>query len=64
MFLTKRVHLVNPGLSIFNMTDRESQAMARALSVKAASDLLVRFFLAMLDAWGRSDVKVVDRHLP
>ena len=34
--------------------------MAAALSVKAASDFLVRFFLAMLDAWGRS-VKVLLR---
>ena len=34
--------------------------MAAALSVKAASDLLLRF-LAMLDAWGRSDVQVLLR---
>ena len=40
-----------PGLTIINM-------MA-ALSVKAASDLLPRFFLAMLDAWGLSDVTVL-----
>ena len=36
MFLTSRVHLVNPGLTFFNMIDRESQAMAAALSVKDA----------------------------
>ena len=35
--------------------------MAAALTVKAASETLVRFFLAMLDAWGRSDVKVLLR---
>ena len=51
MFLSSRVHLVNPGLTIFNMMDRESQSMAAALTVKAASETLVRFFLAMLDAW-------------
>ena len=61
MFLTSRVHLVNPGLTIFNMIGRESQAMATALYMKAASDLLVRFFLAMLDAWGRSEVMVLLR---
>ena len=33
----------------------------QGMSVKAASDLLVRFFLAMLDAWGRSDVRVLPR---
>ena len=61
MFLSSRVHLVNPGLTIFNMMDRESQSMAAALTVKAASETFVRFFLAMLDAWGRSDVKVLLR---
>ena len=61
MFLSSRVHLVNPRLTIFNMMDRESQSMAAALTVKAASETLVRFFLAMLDAWGRSDVKVLLR---
>ena len=35
--------------------------MAAAVTVKAASDILVRFFLAMLDAWARSDVKVLLR---
>ena len=35
--------------------------MEAALSVKAASYLLVRFFLAMLDVWGRPDVKVLLR---
>ena len=54
MFLTSRVHLANLGMSIFNMIDRESQAMAAALFVKAASDLLVRLFLAMLVAWERA----------
>ena len=61
MFLSSRVHLVNPGLTIFNMIDRESQSMAAALTVKAAGETLVRFFLAILDAWGRSDVKVLLR---
>ena len=61
MFLTSRVHLVNPGLTFSNMIDRESQAMAAALSVKDASDLPVRLFLATLDAWRRSDVKVLLR---
>ena len=61
MFLSSRVHLVNSGLTIFNMVDRESQSMAAALTVKAASEMLVRFFLAMLDAWGRSDVTVLLR---
>ena len=46
MFLTSRVHLVNPG-PCKNKVDRESQAMAAALCVKAASELLVRFFLAV-----------------
>ena len=61
MFMSSRVHLASPGLTIFNMTDRESRSMAAALSVKDARDLLVRFFLAMLDAWGRSDFKVLLR---
>ena len=61
MFLSSRVHLVNPGLTVFNMMDIESQSTAAALTVKAASETLVRFFLAMLDAWGRSDVKVLLR---
>ena len=59
MFLSSRVLLVNPGLTTFNMMD--CQSMAAALTVKAASETLVRFFLAMLDAWGRSDVKVLLR---
>ena len=41
-FLSSRVHLASPGLTIFNMMDRESQSVAAALSVKAACDLLVR----------------------
>ena len=61
MFLSSRVHLASPGLTIFNMILRESQSTAAALSVKAASDHLVRLFLALLDAWGRSDVKVLLR---
>ena len=60
MFLSSRVHLVNPGV-ILDMMDRESRSMAAALTVKAASKTLVRFFLAMLDAWERSDVKVLLR---
>ena len=51
MFLSSQVHLVNPRLTIFNMMDRESQPMVAALTVKAASETLARFFLAMLDAW-------------
>ena len=35
--------------------------MAAALCVKAASELLVRFFLSILDASGRSEVKVLMR---
>ena len=61
MFLSNRVHRASPGLTIFDMIDRESRSMAAALSVKAACDLLVRFFLAMLDAWGRSVAKVLLR---
>ena len=61
MFLSSRVHLTSPGLTIFDTMDRESQSMAAALSVQAASDLLVRLFLAMLDAWRRSHVKVLLR---
>ena len=61
MVLSSRVHLTNPELTIFNMIDQESQSMAAAVTVKAASDIMVRFFLAMLNAWGRSDVKVFLR---
>ena len=61
MFLSSRLHLANPGLTFCNMIDRETQSMAAALTGKAASDILVRFFLAMLDVWGRSDVKVLSR---
>ena len=61
MLLSSRLHLTIPGSTIFNMIDWESQSMAAAVTVKAASDILVRFFLAMLDAWGRSDVKVLLR---
>ena len=53
MFLSSRVRLTSPGLTIFNMIDRKSQSMAAAFSVKAPSDLLVRFFLTMLYAWRR-----------
>ena len=35
--------------------------MAAAVTAKAASDILVRLFLAMLDAWGRSDAKMLLR---
>ena len=37
---------------------RESQAMAAVLCVKAACELLVRFFVGVLDLWRRSDVKL------
>ena len=53
-FCPSRVHLVNPGLTIFNMMDRERNSKEAALTVKAASETLVRFFLALLNAWGRS----------
>ena len=43
MFLTRRVHLVHPGLTMFNMVGRESQAIAAALCVKAATKLLARW---------------------
>ena len=52
MFLSSRVHLVNPGLTIFNMMDRECQSMAAALAVKAASETLVRF---SRPCWMRGD---------
>ena len=61
LFLSSRVHLTIPGLTIFNTIHGESQSLAAAATVKAASDILVRFFLAILDAWGRSDVKVLLR---
>ena len=61
MFLASRVHVVNLGLTMFHMVDRESQEMAATLSVKAASELLVRFFLAILVLCGRSEVKVLLR---
>ena len=51
-FLSSRVHLASSELTIFNMIDRESQSVAAALSVKAASDLLVRFFWL---CWTRGD---------
>ena len=35
--------------------------MAAAVAAKAASDILVRLFLVMLDAWGRSDAKMLLR---
>ena len=35
--------------------------MGAAVTAKAASDILVRLFLAMLDAWGRSDAKMLLR---
>ena len=37
---------------------RESQAMAAVLCMKAACELLVRFFVGVLDLWRRSEVKV------
>ena len=61
MFLTRRVHLDNFGLTIFNIVDRESLVMAGALCVKATTELLVRFLLSTLDVRGRSEVKVLSR---
>ena len=61
MFLTRRVHLVHPGPTIFNMVDRESQAVAAALCEKAAIELLARFVLAIFDVWVRSEVKALLR---
>ena len=49
MFLTSRVHLVDPGLTMFHTIDRERQAMATALCVKAAREVV--------DLWERSEVK-------
>ena len=40
--------------------DRQGEPPA-SLSVKVASEIFVRFFLVMLDAWRRSDVKVLLR---
>ena len=48
-------------VDVTDMMDRESQSLAAVLTVKAASETLVRFFLAMLDAWRRSDVNVLLR---
>ena len=45
----------NPGRTIFNIVDQESQAMAAALSGKAAT--AVRFFLAIFGFWRRSEVR-------
>ena len=61
IFLSGRVHPASDVLTIFNMIDSESQSMAAVVTVKAASDILVRFFQAMLDAWERSEVKVLLR---
>ena len=41
------------------MVDRESQALEAALCVKAATELVVRFFLPILDVWERLEVKVL-----
>ena len=61
MHLLCRVQLASPGWIIFGTTEVESQSMAAAVTAKAASDILVRLFLAMLDAWGRSDAKMLLR---
>ena len=61
MPLSSRVQLASPGWIIFGTIEVESQPMAAAVTAKAASDILVRLFLAMLDAWGRSDAKMLLR---
>ena len=45
MFLSSRAHLASLGLIIFNMINRDSRSLAAALSVKAASDPLVKILL-------------------
>ena len=52
MFLSSWVHLVNPGLTIVNMMDRESQSMAAALLGEICK---------CEDARGRSNVKFLLR---
>ena len=42
MFLSSQVQLATPGLTIFNMMDRESQSMAAAVAVKAGCVETVR----------------------
>ena len=60
MCFTSRLHFHNPGLSIFNMIDRESLVICSHSCVKAATELLVRFFLArFLYVWTRSEVEVL-----
>ena len=61
MHLLCPVQLASPGWIIFGTIEVESQSMAAAVTAKAASDILVRLFLAMLDAWGRSDAKMLLR---
>ena len=60
-FLSSRVHLVNPRLTIFNMMDKESQSTAAVLTVKAASETLLRFPIAMFNTSKRSHIKVLLR---
>ena len=59
--LSSRVQLASPGWITFGTIEVESQSMAAAVTAKAASDILVRLFLAMLHAWGRSDAKMLLR---
>ena len=61
MPLSSCVQLARPGWIIFNTIEVESQSMAAAVTAKAASDILVRLFLSMLDAWGRLDAKILLR---
>ena len=42
MFLSSRVHLASPGLTIFNTMDRESQSMAAALPCWTRGEVLLR----------------------
>ena len=60
MPLLSRVQLASPGWIIFNTTEMESQTTTM-VTAKAASDTLVRFSLAMLYVWGRSDAKSLLR---
>ena len=61
MPLSSRVQLASPGWIIFGTIEVERQSMVVAVAAKAASDILVRLFLAMLEAWGRSDAKMLLR---
>ena len=61
MFLSSRVHLVNPRADHLQH-DRQGKPVNGGSSHREGWKRDVgRFFVAMLDAWGRSDVKVLLR---